>query len=88
MNYSPFDNMASKEDCQMRRPTVRALARSMGLASDELLIKLRAIGLAVESGEDEVNADHIEARASSLWPILVAGVLLAGFAFAVWRLAG
>ncbi len=72
----------------MRRPTVRALARSLGLASDELLIKLKAIGLAVESEDDEVNADHLEPRAAGFRPILVAGFLLAVLAFAVWRLAG
>lgn len=73
----------------MRQPTVRQLARKMGISSAELLAQLKSMGSSVD-GEDQVvdvNPLAVGAR-KFFWPILALAVILLWIVFGLWLALG
>lgn len=73
----------------MRKPTVRQLARKMGISSAELLAKLRSMGSKARRPDDVVDVNPLAAGARSFfWPVLALVVILLWIVFGLWLAFG
>ena len=73
----------------MRRPTVRQLARKMGISTPELLEKMKAMGSEARSADDVVDVDPLAAGAKTFfWPVVALVVILLWILFGLWLAFG
>ena len=69
----------------MSKPTVRQLARKMGVPVPELLEKMKAMGSEARGPDDPVDVNPLSAGARGFfWPILALVVILLWIAFGLW----
>ena len=69
----------------MSKPTVRQLARKMGVPVSELLEKLKAMGSKARKADDLVDVNPLAVGARSFfWPIFALAVILLWIVFGLW----